>query len=122
MTDKSRNEVDLEVLRSQLAEVFGDPTNAAPAGTGAVLTSPSQLSFALVSQVVREMPMDSLFFQIGKLAARQLADQLERQGLKASDYAGVPELAQITAKRITSRLHASEQFAVGLVEGLMQRG
>ncbi len=106
----------------ELTEIFGDPTNVAPTGTGAVLTTPSGLSLDLVAQVAREMPMDEVLYQVGKLLARQLADELERQGLKASDYAAVPELPHIVAKRITARIHSSAQFARGVVEGLMQRG
>jgi hypothetical protein len=87
-----------------------------------VLTTPSVLSLDIVAQLAREMPMDEVLYQAGKLLARQLADQLERQGLKASDYALVPELPKIVAKRMTGRIHSSAQFARGVVEGLMQRG
>lgn len=109
-------------IRRRLEEVFGDPTNVAPGGTGAVLTTPSALSADLVKTVASNFPMDEVYYHVGKIVADHLATAFERQGLKASDYASVPELRKVMAKRITSRLHSSEQFSQGLVEGLLQRG
>lgn len=109
-------------VQELLGEVFGDPTNVTPTGTGAVLTTPSKLSFDLVSEVVRKMPADRLRYEIGRLAAKFLADELERQGLKPADYVRVPDLQKVLARRISSRLHDSEQFYDGLFEGLMVRG
>jgi hypothetical protein len=106
----------------KLHEVFGDPTNVTPSGTGAVLVQPSQLSLDLVSQVVKKMPLDQINLELGRLAAGHLADELELQGLKASDYADLPELAQVIAKRITGRLHNSNEFSRGVREGLKARG
>ena len=106
----------------KLNEVFGGPTNVTPSGTGAVLVQPSQLSLDLVSQVVRQMPLDQVNLQLGKIAAIHLANELELQGLKASDYADLPELPSIIAKRILGRLYSSSEFTRGVREGLKARG
>ena len=119
---RSMGLTEKDLLKAELSEVFGDPTNVAPGGTGAVLTTPSQLSQDLVSKIVSEMPMSILMEQIGKLAAMQIADELERQGLKPADYARVPDLPKKMAKRISGRIQGSELFLRGLVEGLTQRG
>lgn len=105
-----------------LGEVFGDPTNVAPSGTGAVLTNPSKLSQDLVSGIVKEMSMDQVFYETGRLVAGFLADEIERKGLRTADYASVEGVAKLLARRITRRIQSSETFVDGLFEGMTQRG
>lgn len=109
-------------LREQLVEVFGGDMNVAPGGTGAVLTRPSKLSMEVAQQAVRSMPMDGLYRDVGAIAARVLADELERRSLRAADYANLPDLPKVAAKRIVGYLLRSEEFARSFSEHLSARG
>jgi len=109
-------------LRQQLDEIFGASMNVAPGGTGAVLTRPSKLSLDVADQVVRRMPLDGLYRDVGAVAARVLADELEQASLRPADYADLPDLPKVVAKRIVGYLLRSEEFARSFSEYLAARG
>jgi len=109
-------------LRRQLEEIFGGDMNVAPGGTGAVLIRPSKLSLEVAQQAVRAMPIDGLYRDVGAVAARVLADELERQSLRPADYANLPDLPKAAAKRIVGYLLRSEEFARSFSEHLAARG
>jgi hypothetical protein len=109
------------LIRKELREVFGSGI-VSPSGTGVVLTSPSKLSYDLVSATVEDVSLEGMCYHIGHIAAQVIADALEQQGLKTSDYANVPDVSKIMAKRIAKEIHASEPFQKGLVEGMLRRG
>jgi len=109
-------------LKEQLTEVFGGDMNVAPGGTGAVLTRPSKLSLEVAQQAVRSMPIDGLYRDVGAVAARVLADELESRSLRPADYANLPDLPKVVAKRIVGYLLRSEEFARSFSEHLAARG
>lgn len=109
-------------LKRRLEEIFGGNMNVAPGGTGAVLTRPSKLSLEVTQQVVRAMPLDGVYRDIGAVAARFVADELERNSLRAADYANLPDLPEVVAKRIVGHLLRSEEFARSFSEHLSARG
>lgn len=108
--------------RLQLLEVFGDPTNVAPSGTGATLTRPSSLDMALADKVTSLIPMDRIFRDLGIVAARELADEFERRGLKPSDYKYVEGITKRVAEMIAKNVKTSEVFDRSLREHLGMRG
>lgn len=109
-------------LEQQLKEVFGGDMNVAPGGTAAVLTRPSKLSLDVATQAVRTMPLDGLYRSVGTIAAQTLADELESRSLRPADYANLPDLPKVTAKRIVGYLLRSEEFARSFSEHLSARG
>jgi hypothetical protein len=109
-------------LERQLTEVFGGGMNVAPGGTGAVLTRPSKLSMGVAEQAVRGMPLDGVYRDLGAVAARVLADELEARSLRAADYANLPDLPKVVAKRLVGYLLRSEEFARSFSEHLSARG
>ena len=109
-------------LERQLEEVFGGDMNVAPGGTGAILTRPSKLSLDVAVQAVRAMPLDGLYRDVGAVAARVLADELEARSLRPADYANLPDLPRVAAKRIVGYLLRSDEFAQALKQGLTARG
>lgn len=109
-------------LKDQLTEIFGGNMNVAPGGTGAVLTTPSTLSMELAQQVLKAMPLDALYREMGSAAAQHLADELEAKGLRAADYAQLEDLPKVVAKRLVGYLLRSTEFARGFTETLKARG
>lgn len=108
--------------RRQLMEVFGDPTNVAPAGTGAVLTRPSKLDQEFAIQIVQALELDTVFRDLGAVVARELADEMESQGMKPSDYRFAEGLGQSLAKKIAKNIAKSEVFETALRLHLGMRG
>jgi hypothetical protein len=108
--------------RRRLAEVFGDPTNVAPAGTGAILTRASKLDMEFATRVIQGMEMDRVFRDLGVVVAREMADEMERRGLKPSDYKHLEGLAQMAARRVIKNVAKSEVFEASLREHLGLRG
>lgn len=96
--------------------------NVAPGGTGAVLTRPSKLSLDVARDAVRSMPLDGLYRQIGIVAANVLSDEMYQRQLRAADYANLPELPKVVAKRIVGYLLRSEVFAQAFSDQLTARG
>ncbi len=96
--------------------------NVAPGGRGAVLIRPSKLSLDVAQQAVRGMPLDGLYRDIGAVAARVLADEMESRSLRPADYADIPELPKVVAKRIVGYLLRSEEFARSFSDHLTARG
>jgi hypothetical protein len=111
-----------ETLRQQLEDVFGTGAQPSPGGTGAVLVRPSKLSMDLAQQVIREMPLDGLYRDLGAVAAMLVADELESRGLRPADYATLPELPQAVARRLGGYLLRSGEFSTAFVQNLMARG
>lgn len=109
-------------IKRQLEDVFGGGGQVAPGGTGAVMVRPSTISMELAAQAVRQMPMDRAFRDIGAILAREVADELERQGLRPADYANLDDLSQVVGRRVTSYLLRSEEFSRALLQGLQARG
>lgn len=109
-------------LERQLTEIFGGGMNVAPGGTGAVLTRPSKLSLDVAAQAVRAMPLDGVFRDLGAVAARVLADELESKALRPADYSNLPDLPKVVAKRLVGYLLRSEEFARSFAEHLAARG
>jgi hypothetical protein len=113
--------VDLHT-RSLLLEVFGDPTNVVPAGTGAILTRPSKLDNEFASKVVDGLELDAVFRDLGAITAREIADDMEQRGLKPADFAALEGLPEKVSKRIAENLGRSEVFKRALCDHLKLRG
>lgn len=109
-------------IKKQLEDVFGGGGQMAPGGTAAVLVTPSGISMELAAQAVRKMSMDRVFRDIGAIAAREVANELESQGLRPADYANLEDLPRVVGKRITSYLLRSEEFSRALLQALQARG
>lgn len=109
-------------LEQDLREVFGGGMNVAPGGTGAILTRPSKLSLDVAAEAVKTMPLDGVYRDLGTVVARALADELEGRSLRAADYADLPDLPKVAAKRVVSYLMRSDEFAQALKQGLSVRG
>ena len=103
-------------------DVFGSAMQVAPGGTGAVLTRPSTISLEIAKQAVQAMPLDALYRDFGAVAARVVADELESRALRAADYANLPELPEVVAKRVVGYLIRSEEFSRAFIQALSARG
>ena len=104
-----------------LEEVFA-PIGAGPNGTATVSTTASSLDADLVTMVAEEMDLTDILRDVGIVTARKLADELERRALKPSDFADMPELVQLLAKRLKKALADSEEFSQALYKQLKMRG
>lgn len=109
-------------LKDQLMEVFGGGGQVAPGGTAAILVRPSTIDMELAAQVVKRTSMDRVCRDLGAVAAREVADELQRQGLKPADFATLEDLPQVVAKRIAVRLLRSEEFSRSFLQHLGMRG
>lgn len=109
-------------LKAQLEDVFGGGGQMAPGGTGAVLTRPSGIDMELAQQILRQVALDAIMRDLGAVAAREVADELTRHGLKPSDFVNLPDFPSIAAKRIVARLAQSEEFARAFRKYLGMRG
>jgi hypothetical protein len=109
-------------LERQLTEIFGGNMNVAPGGTGAVLTTPSELDLEIAGQSVKAMPLDGLYRDFGAVAARVVADELESRQLRAADYAALEELPRLVSKRIVGYLLRSDEFSRSFRRHLAARG
>ena len=78
-------------LKTQLENVFGGGGQVAPGGTSAVLTRPSGIDMELATQVLRQVQLDVVQRDLGAIMAREVANELERHGLKPSDFAELPD-------------------------------
>lgn len=96
--------------------------NVAPGGTGAILTRPSKLSLDVAAEAVKTMPLDAVYRDLGAITAQVLADELEGHSLRAADYANLPDLPKVVAKRVVGYLLRSEEFARAFSEQLAARG
>jgi hypothetical protein len=112
----------MKKLVQQLEDVFGGGGQISPGGTGAVLVRPSQLSLDIAEQVVEEMPLKEVCWDIGAVVARIVADNLEAQRLRAADYADTPDLSKVMARRIVDKLMKSEAYSQSFSEHLAKRG
>lgn len=108
-------------ITRKLTEIFA-PVGAGPAGTGTVLTSPSSIDADIAKMVAKELDLDQVLNDIGVVAARQLADELEKRTLRPADYADIDELAATLARRLARNLEGSEVFARALKKHLNLRG
>jgi len=111
----------LEAKRA-LTEVFGDPANVSPGGTGAVLTSPAKLDFDIAVEMLAALPLDVILKDLGVVVAREYANELERRGLKPSNFAPVQGLSAKVSARIAKNIAKSEVFAQSFVDHLGMRG
>lgn len=109
-------------LKDQLEDVFGGGGQVAPGGTGAVLTKPSGIDMELATQLLKQMSLDAVFRDLGAVAAREVADEMDRHALKPSDFANLPDFPMVVAKRIVARLVGSEEFSRSLQKYLGMRG
>jgi hypothetical protein len=109
-------------LQHQLEDVFGGGGQVAPGGTGAVLTRPSALSMEVAAQAVKSMPLDQIYRDLGAIAARVVADELESRALRPADYASLPDLPGVVAKRITGYVLRSDEFSRSFLQHLSSRG
>lgn len=104
-----------------LHEIFA-PVGAGPGGTATTLISPSSIDGDIVKMVAEQLDLDGVCRELGILAARALADELEQRALKPSDYADIEDLAVVLAARIAKTLPKSETFARAVAEQLLMRG
>jgi len=109
-------------VRNMLENVFGGGGTVAPSGTGAILTRPSKLSVDVVNEVVKAMPLDGLYKDLGVVAANVLADSLESRSLRPADYAALSDLSDVVAKRVVKHLVESEVFSRAFSDQMAARG
>lgn len=69
-----------------------------------------------------QVDLDGVLRDLGTVAARALADDLEQKALKPSDYAAIGDLSAVVAARIAKTLLKSEAFARAFTEQLLMRG
>lgn len=87
-----------------------------------MLTSPAKLDFDMAAQMLAALPLDTVLRDLGAVVAREYADELERRGLKPSNYAPVEGLSAKVATRIAKNIAKSEVFAQSFVDHLGMRG
>jgi hypothetical protein len=104
----------------KLNEVFRPQ---APVGTAKVLTSPSRLSNEAAEQACRTLDLDVVLRDLGAIAAREIATELESMGLRAADYSALEAIPKLMAKRLADAVKSNpETFSKALVERLALRG
>jgi hypothetical protein len=109
-----------QVLR-KLEEVFGGGGQVAPGGTAAILTRTSTLDRELADKVISLTSLDLVYRGLGTIAATALADELDRNGLRAVDFA-TQACADALRERLVDNLPDSEQFCSAFIEQLRMRG
>lgn len=67
--------------------------------------------------------MAPILKNIGIGAAKEICDELERMGLRAADYADLPDMPELVAARIGAELvKAPTDFVAALLEQMRLRG
>jgi len=92
-------------------------------GTAQVLMTPSTREKQIATKAVdEELAVDLIVRDLAIVAAREVANVLERYAMRAADYADTPEMWQNALKKITNALRDREAFASTFQEHLQARG
>jgi hypothetical protein len=104
-----------------LSRVFGRPV--VEVHTAVASVTPSSVSHAQARDVAKRCVLDGVLRDLGAIAARVVADELEASGLRAADYAQFDDVATIMQERIVKELQANpRKFSMALAEFLQMRG
>jgi len=107
--------------RASLVEMPMFP-QASPGGTGEVYVSPSGIDREIAGNAVKQLDMSAVFRDFGAVAARELANALERYALRAADYKDEPDIPAQVAKMLAAELPKSEAFVRAFRTHLETRG
>jgi hypothetical protein len=109
----------LEYLRA----VFPAPKEENLTATAQVMNLPSGVTRELASQAIDQIDLDLILRDLGALVAREIANELDAMALRPADYAHLPDLPQLMARKVAKALSAvPEVFAAALIEQLKLRG
>jgi len=86
------------------------------------LLSVSSLAREKAKEIAEAIPLEPIVENLGILAAQELADGLEAQGLRAADYVGVEGLSEALAKRLRAYLKDPRLFQETFLTQLAARG
>lgn len=104
--------------KDSLTEVFH---RGSVAPTSKVLTTPSSDLKKQVTTLVRSIPMDKLLREVGVVAARCVAEELEAHALRPADFASL-DLGSVLAARIANKVRKSDEFADSFRAHMRRRG
>lgn len=100
----------------EFLKVFGEDY-----GTAQVLTTPSERDKKIALELVNELSTDLVLRDLAIIAAREVANVLESNGMRAADYADVADLPEKVAGMIKAKI-GSEYFLEALRDHLRGRG
>lgn len=112
MSIKSRKITALD----EFLTVFGEDY-----GTAQVLTTPSERDRKIALELVSEVSTDLVIRDLAIIAAREVANVLESNGLRAADYADIADLPEKVAGMIKAKI-GSEYFIEAFRDHLRGRG
>lgn len=91
--------------------------------TGEVMVRPDQLSKNVVAKLVSEFPLERVLYELGVIAARELANSIEALALRPADYVDLPDLAEDMSERLMQELGRSpDTFSNSFLAELRNRG
>lgn len=109
----------IDDLRDDLRAVFGEWGPS----TGDVMIAPNTLAKEVVAKVVKSFPLDKVLYELGIIAARELANNIEALALRPADYANLPDLSETMSERLMQELGKDpDMFANAFLTELRNRG
>lgn len=113
---------EIRQIRDELRNVFG--LQEGPIGTGTVLLTPSTVLKAQAIDIARRCPLRGVLRDLGAVAAREVANEMQASGLRPADYADHREIADIVLERIAKMLldDTGSEFAASVRDHLRVRG
>ena len=106
----------------ELKVIFG-PVEEGYTTTAQVLNLPATATKDLASQSIEQLDLDPIMRDIGAIAAREIANELQAMALRPADYVDLPDMPKIVASRIAGELVAAPPlFVQSLIEQLKLRG
>lgn len=108
---------------SELRKAMGLKPKLQEVSTGMAMTNPTSISLEIAAAAIQEVDINPMIRDLGAIVGRELADELERLGMRPADYAGLPNNAEVMALKIASALvQMPDAFANALAETLRGRG
>jgi hypothetical protein len=95
---------------------------AAPGGTGEVLTTPSSIDREIALKAVDQVAFDVVCRDAGVIAAREFANVLDLYALKPADYADQTDVPKEVLSKLLKNLADSDAFWRAFVDTLRMRG
>jgi hypothetical protein len=90
-------------------------------GTAQVLTMPSERDREIAMTYLRELQVEPIVRDLAIIAAREVANVLEANGLRAADYADTTDMPQQVAAAVKKKI-GSEYFDAIFRDHLRNRG
>jgi hypothetical protein len=106
-----------------LKSVFEVPKTEGYTTTGKVMILPSGVTKDVAAQAIEQIDLEPILRDIGIIVAREIADELQRMGLRPADYVDLPDMGHMVAARVGSEVSlCPPPFLAALMSHLRMRG